>query len=310
MKNLSIPILTIATLILTSCKTPSNTIALGEWTEDFGAAKTGAKKYQKPILLNFTGKEWCHGCEWFNTNVFTKAEWKGYARNELMLVMVDLKKEAFMDMRKADPETDALRIRYDIRGYPSFILLDSDGKTELGRLAGRRMGHMGEPTPENFQKWLRPFLHYHSPEIARVAASMPQNSRKTYLELAEQREELMREFRKVSTTLAEMRREGWYIKAEAREKKWSTAEEWAPATRQLNQIKERFNRTESELFTIWDQKEGIEREMRSIRVLQLSRIEQQEYEKLVPQVKKASRFQGNKEDKETYRKLENKMLQY
>ncbi|MDA0767040.1 MAG: thioredoxin family protein [Verrucomicrobia bacterium] len=41
----------------------SSSLALaGEWGTDWDAAKAQAKKENKPILINFTGTDWCGWC--------------------------------------------------------------------------------------------------------------------------------------------------------------------------------------------------------------------------------------------------------
>ena len=62
---------------------------VGEWTMDFDAAKTLAKEKNLPILMNFTGSDWCGWCKVMDRSVFSKPKWDAYAKKNLVLVFID-----------------------------------------------------------------------------------------------------------------------------------------------------------------------------------------------------------------------------
>jgi len=104
----------------------------GKWTMDFNAAKEYAKKNKKPILLNFTGSDWCGYCIRMEKTVFSTQTWKDFASKNLTQIFVDFPK------RKTLPanimaQNKALGAKYQVRGYPTFILLSADGAT-LGKV--------------------------------------------------------------------------------------------------------------------------------------------------------------------------------
>ena len=59
------------------------------WLTDFEAAKAKAKAENKPMLLDFTGSDWCGWCVKLDKEVFSKAAFKDYADAELVLVEID-----------------------------------------------------------------------------------------------------------------------------------------------------------------------------------------------------------------------------
>ena len=62
----------------------------GKWTMDLGAAKQEATEKQLPIMLNFTGSDWCGWCILMERQVFMKKTWSDYAQDHLVMVMLDL----------------------------------------------------------------------------------------------------------------------------------------------------------------------------------------------------------------------------
>ena len=60
-----------------------------KWLTNLEEAKKIAKKEHKPILLYFTGSDWCAPCKALEENVFTTERFIYYADN-LVLVKVDI----------------------------------------------------------------------------------------------------------------------------------------------------------------------------------------------------------------------------
>jgi len=104
------------------------------WSTDFEAAKALAAKEKKLIYLDFTGSDWCPPCKALHKNVLVKPEFLDYAKENLVLVVVD-----FPRKRKLEPElaksNKALAKKFGVRGYPTIVIIDADGK-ELHRHVG------------------------------------------------------------------------------------------------------------------------------------------------------------------------------
>jgi protein disulfide-isomerase len=109
----------------------------GEWLTDAAKAQEQAKKENKLVLLDFTGSDWCGWCIKLKKEVFDTQEFKDYAAKNLVLVEVDFprKKEQTPEQKKANRE---LQKKYEIRGYPTIIVLDGDGNKvgQLGYMKG------------------------------------------------------------------------------------------------------------------------------------------------------------------------------
>ena len=103
------------------------------WLTDLPKAQAKAKEEKKLVMLDFTGSDWCGWCIKLNKEVFSKPEFAEYATKNLVLVEVDFPrtKKLSAEQKKANA---ALQEKYKIQGYPTIIVLNSDGKKvgELG----------------------------------------------------------------------------------------------------------------------------------------------------------------------------------
>lgn len=119
--------------------------APGVWTQDYDAALALAQEKSLPIMLNFTGSDWCGWCQLMDKAVFAKAEWKSWAAKNIVLVQLNYPKNKKLVPEKYVKRNESLSNSYDIEGFPTYVLLGADGKTELGRLGASR-----DATPEKF----------------------------------------------------------------------------------------------------------------------------------------------------------------
>lgn len=116
----------------------SLTFAQAVWHDDFTKAHELAKQEKKLVLLNFTGSDWCGWCKKMKADVLLKKEFLEYAAKNVVLVDVDFPeyKEQTAGIKKTN---QTLKQKYGASGYPTFVLIDADGK-ELGRHAGYSQG--------------------------------------------------------------------------------------------------------------------------------------------------------------------------
>jgi thioredoxin-related protein len=107
------------------------------WMTDFEAAKARAAEENKPLLLDFTGSDWCGWCIKLDDEVFSQEAFKDYAAESLVLVELDFpRKKEQSDALKA--QNEALKKKYGIRGFPTIVILSPDG--ELVEKTGYRRG--------------------------------------------------------------------------------------------------------------------------------------------------------------------------
>ncbi len=99
----------------------------GGWTDDFEAAKARAGKEGKDLLLDFTGSDWCGWCIKLHEEVFDTAKFKAEAPGKFVLVELDFPQQKELT-RRVKAQNDALQRQFHIQGFPTILLLDSQGR--------------------------------------------------------------------------------------------------------------------------------------------------------------------------------------
>lgn len=120
------------------------------WTDDLEKALEKAKAEKKSILVEFTGSDWCPPCIAMRKNVFSKKEFVDAASKDFILVELDFP-QGDPDLKK---KNEPLAKKYKIEGFPTVILLDSDGKEFTRFFASEH------PDTEDFLKHLKTKLEH------------------------------------------------------------------------------------------------------------------------------------------------------
>lgn len=136
MNTKPIKIVSFFLFLLTSLSMSLN--AASGWETDFEKAQERAKAEGKPMLLDFTGSDWCGWCIKLDEEVFSKSDFKRYADDNLILVELDFPAKKKQSKRVAEQNRN-LQERFGVRGYPTIILLDSEGQ-EIARTGYKKGG--------------------------------------------------------------------------------------------------------------------------------------------------------------------------
>lgn len=107
------------------------------WLTDLKQAQADARSNKKLLLLDFTGSDWCGWCIRLDKEVFSKPEFKEYASKNLVLLEIDFPKgKQLASVERM--QNQELATRYGIQGFPTIVVLDSEGKKvgELGYTPG------------------------------------------------------------------------------------------------------------------------------------------------------------------------------
>jgi thiol:disulfide interchange protein len=94
------------------------------WSTDLEKSLEQAKKDKKAVLVEFTGSDWCPPCIAMRKNVFSKKEFIEKASEKYILVEIDMPRGDKDVAAKNKPLVE----KYKIDGYPTVVLLDSEGK--------------------------------------------------------------------------------------------------------------------------------------------------------------------------------------
>ena len=116
-----------ASLFTVVAQADSSSADHAAWMTDFDAAKAKAEAENKPMLVDFTGSDWCIWCIKLDKEVFSKQAFRDYAAENFILVEIDFprKKEQPAELKA---QNEALAKKYGIRGFPTILILDADGE--------------------------------------------------------------------------------------------------------------------------------------------------------------------------------------
>ena len=110
------------------------------WQTDYQAALAQAKAENKHVLVDFSGSDWCGWCVKLDKEVFSKQEFIDFAKENLVLVLVDFPRRTPLPPQQKEAN-DALAKKYGIRGFPTVLILNPQG--ELVKQTGYQQGGPG-----------------------------------------------------------------------------------------------------------------------------------------------------------------------
>ena len=120
------------------------------WMSDLSVVQAKAKEEGKPILMDFTGSDWCGWCIKLKKEVFSKPTFIDYANEHLILMTVDFPNKKKQEESLKD-QNNTLLDTYGVNSFPTIILVDAEGKV-LGETGYRRGG------PETYVDHLKSLL--------------------------------------------------------------------------------------------------------------------------------------------------------
>lgn len=106
----------------------------GKWTQDLTAATEYANDNDLPIMIMFTGSDWCYWCKVMDGSVFQGNGFFDWAKDNMVLVAINFPRDKSMVPLEYQIRNQQLGKEFKIRGVPSYIFLKPNGKTEIGRL--------------------------------------------------------------------------------------------------------------------------------------------------------------------------------
>ena len=103
------------------------------WFDDYEAAKEKAQRENKPMLLLFTGSDWCGFCIKLRKGALDKSDFKSYAKKNLVLVYIDFPKRTKLPKELAEQNRE-LKTKFGAGGgVPETMIVSPDEKV-IGRI--------------------------------------------------------------------------------------------------------------------------------------------------------------------------------
>lgn len=111
-------------------------MAAVEWTSDLEAATAKAAAEGKALLLDFTGSDWCGWCVRLRKDVMDKPEFEAYIADKFVPVEIDVPQNPKFD-KELRKRNEALCTKYGVQGFPTIMVLTTDGRVAGGFCGGR-----------------------------------------------------------------------------------------------------------------------------------------------------------------------------
>ncbi|UYW01326.1 thioredoxin family protein [Flavobacterium agricola] len=108
------------------------------WYEDAHQAVAASNKANKPLLIFFTGSDWCGWCKRLQKEVFNTQEFKTWADKNVVLLELDFPRKNNQP-KNIQIQNQQIQAAFSIQGYPTVWIVTpevNDGKTNfvpLGR---------------------------------------------------------------------------------------------------------------------------------------------------------------------------------
>lgn len=101
------------------------------WLTDYAKAVKLSKSSGKPILVDFTGSDWCGWCIKLDNEVFSKPAFKAWAKKNVVLLYLDFPQTKKLP-EALKKQNNMLGQKYKIEGFPTILFLDHKGSV-LGK---------------------------------------------------------------------------------------------------------------------------------------------------------------------------------
>lgn len=127
------------------------------WMTNFKEASAKAQKDKKPLLLFFTGSDWCGYCHKLENEVLDTTEFSDAVGDQFIFMVVDFPIRTRLDGEVMAQNKD-LQKKYDVNGYPTIILIDENGQ-RIGQ-TGYQQGSNGALYAEYLKTMISNYKKY------------------------------------------------------------------------------------------------------------------------------------------------------
>jgi len=120
------------------------------WFSNLEDALAQAKSKNLPVIVDFTGSDWCIWCKKLDAEVFAQKSFSDYAKKNLIMVKLDFPK-SIKQTQEIKDYNRAILDKYGVQGFPTIVILNSKGD-EIGRTGYQQGG------PDAYIEHLKTFL--------------------------------------------------------------------------------------------------------------------------------------------------------
>lgn len=111
-----------------------------KWYTDVKEAITESNKAHKPMLMFFTGSDWCGWCIRLQNEVLTTPEFKRWAAENVVLVELDYPRRT-PQTPEIKTQNNELQQAFGIQGFPTIYFTSAEAKD--GKVNFKGLGQTG-----------------------------------------------------------------------------------------------------------------------------------------------------------------------
>lgn len=98
------------------------------WQVSYKDALAKAKKENKPLLIYFTGSDWCGYCKVLGRKLFNTEKFQKYSDDKLVLYKADFPRNKNLVDDATREVNEGLKIRYNPQSkYPTLVMVNTNG---------------------------------------------------------------------------------------------------------------------------------------------------------------------------------------
>lgn len=127
------------------------------WFTNYEEALNESKNTSKPLILFFTGKDWCVWCNKLEKEVFDTQEFAAQAGNSFVFLKLDFPSQSALPPQQ-NAQNKQLQKKYNVRSFPTLIVLDSTGQQQIGTTGYRSGG--GAAYAAHLKKMVNDYNNY------------------------------------------------------------------------------------------------------------------------------------------------------
>lgn len=110
-----------------------------KWFTDYDEALKQARSASQPLLMFFTGSDWCGWCNKIDEEAFDTKDFAEAAGNKFVFLKLDFPLYSAQDP-KIKAQNKQLQQRFDVRSFPTVILYDAQENQQIGTTGYRAGG--------------------------------------------------------------------------------------------------------------------------------------------------------------------------
>lgn len=124
-----------------------------DWKENYNEALAQAKSENKPLILVFSGSDWCSPCKRLDKAIWTSKEFKIFSSEKYVLYKADFPRKKVNQLpQKQLNQNKKLAERFNPKGYYPLVLVLDQSEKILGKAGYQKI------SPEAYIAVLNSFL--------------------------------------------------------------------------------------------------------------------------------------------------------